>query len=198
MKSVYTDTENALLCDYFNVPRPPRLRGLSVYNETGGAYSFEDDDIPELELANAVARIALNGHEHKNGDAAPAAKTFRILGKHEVLIPRHLFTIRWVDQYLDLAWSESYYMTFFPGFERYVVSASHIPQELFDVGEVAIGWRNSGVPRMRIAEDIVTCGWADFHRHIFSKSWQSVEATGLITEDQAWTWRNKVWRFLLN
>ena len=198
MNSPYTDTENALLCDYFNIIRPEHLRGVDVFKCDGGMFVIDDRESPEIELARAVGRIALNGHSGFHLHEEQALQPQRKNGEFEALIPRHLFSIRWAEAYLDCVWTESYYMTFFPGFDRYVVTAIQSPNELFDLEEIAIGWRTIGLPRLELAEDIVTHSWKELHSKIISRAWQSVERAGLVSEDCACMWRNRVWRLLLN
>ncbi|MBU3667608.1 MAG: hypothetical protein FGM53_03600 [Rhodocyclaceae bacterium] len=198
MNSIYTDTEKALLCDYFNIQRPTALQQLNLYKNDHVTVLLDDQELPEIELASAVGQIALNGHCSDNSFLKKGVTAPRKNGDHEVLIPRLLFTIRWPDSFMDDAWTESYYITFFPGFDRYVVTASQSPNETFDLDEVAIGWRYAGEPRLKIAEDIITQSWQELHGKLSGGAWQSVEKSGLVSMNEACMWRNHVWRFLLN
>lgn len=198
MSSLYSDIEAALLCDYFNIQRPRHLVFKDVFKGSDEGCLLMSLDLPEIELANAVGRIALNGHSMMDGGQGDSIGFRRMNGEHEALIPRHLFSIRWPGDCGEEDWIESYFMTFFPDFDRYVVTACQSPNNSLDFEEVAIGWRNSGSPRLEIAEDIVTHSWRELHGMIIGSAWQTVERAGLVSEDVACMWRNHVWRLLLN
>ena len=198
MNSLYSDIETALLCDYFNIKRPIHLTLKDMFSGSDESYHLQTLELPEIELANAVGRIALNGHSMMDGHQNNPNSFRRMNGEHEALIPRHLFSIRWPGDCGEEDWIESYFMTFFPDFDRYVVTACQSPNSTLDFEEVAIGWRSTGCPRLKIAEDIVTNSWRELHSMIINSAWHTVERSGLISEDEACMWRNHVWRLLLN
>ena len=196
MNSPYVDSELAILCDYFNVARPKRLESYDSFVNVNGMFPNEGH-VSEIELANAVGKIALNEQSLSySGHGGCAQK--RRNNEQEVLIPRLLFSIGWNDSFGESSWTETYYMTFFPVFNRYVVTACQSPNDVLDMEEVAIGWRYIGEPRLKIAEAIVTESWKELHAKITNGAWKCVNKTGLVTEDDACMWRNKVWRLFLN
>lgn len=202
MTNLYTPTEQAILCDYFNEARPQKIRDLDLYAECAGVYVHRARYSDEFELSNAVARIALKRIQNKlpvwacidkDGEFVVA----RVYEEHEPqgaeLLPLYLFMINWADSGPGFSWPESYHLVWLPGFDRYVVTASQDSPDCYGFEDIAIGHAPFAVDRKQLAKEIIRDWWDSQYQNNDQAEWECLFGTGFITSHEAYAWRDEVW-----
>ena len=212
MQDVFFPAEHAILCDWFGIPRPPSLEGVSTY---ASAEQEDDQDDPQrpilivanevgtidLELPNAVARICLNAiqarlpqfvvveGQRQMASRVPDARRQRAIE----LLPQRLFTINWADTAPGISWPEAYYVTPIPGYDRLVVTASQESSDAWGCDDIAIGWFPIETPIEQGAKQIITAKWKELADNYGQQKWAYLFDTGLIDRDTADQWADEVW-----
>lgn len=178
MKDPFHPVEHAILCDYFGIPRPVALAGLSID-------SCSDDDETEqplgpilvepaehgvfsdLGLDNAVARIVLVGVQDqlphwiafgRGGQVVRGRDPWRRKATGVALLPRFLFEINWGDSAPGISWPERYHYCAIPGYDRSVVTVSVDSPESHGYTDFAIDWFPDAEP-WRVACRRIVTGW---------------------------------------
>lgn len=201
MSNLYTETERAILCDYFQVPRPVELEGLNIFAECPGVFVHKARYSDEFELKNAVARIALKRVQEKlpvwacsdkDGEITVARVYEDHPGQEVELLPQYLFMINWADSGPGFSWPEAYYLVWFPEFERYVVTASQDSPDSYGFEDIAIGHSTFGQDRKEVSGKIIT-GWWEEGRSHDQEEWVCLFGTGFISSHEACAWRDEVW-----
>lgn len=203
LNDCYTDTERAFLCDYFGIKRPESLVEVDVYQPVSkGVYVKSGQYSSEYDVPNAVARLALARIQ----DSLPAWAGVNDKGEYfssrqytrsEVAMvnyhPQHLFTINWADSGPGFSWPEAYYLVWLPVFERYVITASQDSPDCYGFEDVAIGWQFFDEDRVELAKDIILANWGSVHKPNYEEGWAYLFGTGLVSEDEANSWREEIW-----
>lgn len=202
MNNVYTTTERAFLHDYFCLQRPDELRNVDVYEPADGIFLDRSDNGEDIELKNAVARLALKRVQ----DRLPAWSTLDSKGtfieprryfdsddREIELMPQHLFTINWADSGPGFSWPESYHLVWFPEFDRYVVTASQDSTDAWGAEDLAVGFGPFSEDWIQVAHDILFDYWDQEHKPYVEEGWIEVLDAGFIPEHIAITWRDEVW-----
>ena len=199
----YTDVERAFLCDYFGIKRPERLSGIDVYQPVrSGVYVKPGEYSSEYDVPNAVARLALariqeclpawagvNDSGHYFTSRQYTRSEIAMVNYH----PQHLFTINWADSGPGFSWPEAYYLVWLPVFERYVVTASQDSPDCYGFEDIAIGWQFFSDDRVAIAKEIILANWGSVHKPNYEEGWAYLFGTGLVSEDEANSWREEIW-----
>ncbi len=199
----YTDIERAFLCDYFGIKRPERLVSLDVYQPVrSGVYVKPGEYSSEYDVPNAVARLALariqeclpawagvNDSGHYFTSRQYTRSEIAMVNYH----PQHLFTINWADSGPGFSWPEAYYLVWLPVFERYVVTASQDSPDCYGFEDIAIGWQFFSDDRVAIAKEIILANWGSVHKPNYEEGWAYLFGTGLVSEDEANSWREEIW-----
>lgn len=211
MESIYTDVERSFLHDYFGLERPRALWNVDVYDESNGdGVTLRDEsNYPGVNLANGVARLALSrleflGRGWNNHDSLPyllskgcARDGFE--GYYDIdLYPLYLFGVNWSLPPDSTALPEYYYLTWFPEFDRYVVTASVNNKATYGVSDFAIGWDTASNKRIELCHEIIRTYWEDVHKPFNGFGWSEITSNGLISEDLAVDWRNETWPILIS
>lgn len=206
---LYHPVEQALLADYFGVLRPEALRHLDIWEpdpraprksvhveaDSGGGTSNE------WALPNAVARLALSRIQDRlpqwyasRGHEVIAGRTYHQAGESDVLLlPLHLFTINWADSGPGMSWPEAYHLTWFPVFDRFVVTASADSTDAWGYEDRALGHFGMGGDRISQAREIVTAFWRmQFHKWE-QDHWAYLLDTGAVDSAGAYAWGKDVW-----
>lgn len=131
MQDFFSPTEHALLCDYFHIEHPLELKHINIRIEPAHAGHWVNSDC-DRDLAAAVAHIALAVIQGRltqcasvcDGEVTLYRQRFDRPSRSVVLLPQHLFTINWADSAPGVSWPESYYVTYFPEYDRFVVTES--------------------------------------------------------------------------
>lgn len=206
MNSIYTDVERAFLHDYFGSERPRSLLQIDIYDESegNGIRLHNDSNYPGVNLANAVARLALSrleilgqgwgdGHGSNQGRSVTSFRDGYDGFCDIDLYPLYLFGVDWaLPTDLD-CFPEYYYLTWFPEFDRYVVTASVNTKETYGVSDFAIGWDSASNKRIELCQDVIRSYWDDVHKPFNGFGWGSVISTGLVPEHLAQEWKLATW-----
>ncbi|MCU0843009.1 MAG: hypothetical protein MUC79_15030 [Thiobacillaceae bacterium] len=209
MKSLYYRVEQALLRDYFGLPRPAHLAGVDILqpdrHAPRKAVRVEPDSSGstdgEWALPNAVARIALSRIQGRlpqwyrgDGRNGVFGRTLRERGDTGLLLmPLHLFTLNWADSGPGFSWPEAYHVTFFPGFERHVVTASADSPDTWGYEDRAIGWFGPDLAPVEGARSIVTGFWRDQVNDRNQGRWAYLFDEGAVSDEEANAWADAVW-----
>ena len=93
-------------------------------------------------------RNSLNRKEHKRHKDARLAFN-----------PQLICTINWADSGPGFSWPESYHVTYLPGFDKFVVTASRDGPDAWGCDDHAIGVANGGLSPVDAAKEVVTEFW---------------------------------------
>ena len=152
----------------------------------------DEDEVPAIE--NAVARLALEhietrlpqwaavyadgrietARKNRKGDEKPI-RTIK-------LFPQLICEINWASTGPGVSWPEVYYVTFLPGYDVYVVTASQDSPDLHGYTDEAIAWFTRDKPFKKSIFRAIHNYWEDFT--CFSQ-WDYFVFPGLINERQA-------------
>jgi hypothetical protein len=190
---VFTAKERATLAEFFNHAGEPGQPGIAVLPEL-----IEEED---KELAAEVGAIALaTVQDRLLNFTTIGPEGFRSTRKPKVsqlrrvmVVPRYLFMIDWAMSAPGISWPEAYYVTFIPGFDRFVVTASRDSDDLYGCCDHAIGWFGEGVDPKAAALAIVKAWWEmarDCQEHT---GWFCFLDAGSVGEDEATALREDVW-----
>lgn len=210
LRTLYDDSEIAILYDWLEWQRPAPLQGLHLPvhddDDTGeggpvrllrsaGGYSDQNA------LSNAVARLVLTGIQHRlpqwavvqAGGRVQYARTRRPTRKAQVeVLPQHLFTINWADSGPGFSWPEAYHVTFLPAFECYVVTASQDSPDVHGYTEEAIGHFDREADRKSSIERIIRDWWC-WQADTGQPRWAYLFNVGEINAETAEKWCDVVW-----
>lgn len=200
---LYHPQEHAIIAEWLQRKPPancPDVHDLPFYDEEPpgpvglrrSSAGYEDLDAA---LKNAVARIALERAEYRlpqwaairpDGEVVTGRK-YRKAADRPVrtisLLPQLLCEINWADTGPGLSWPEAYHVTWFPGYDEYVVTASQDSPDVHGYTEIAIGHFKPGVNLRKSVSRVIKAYWAEFAEH--GEHWQHFLVPGLLSEDQA-------------
>lgn len=206
MTTIFHPVEQAILCDYFGVPRPKHCRNVDITRppdeQPDSICVIDIGNDSELALKNAVARIALEAIQDRLPNCAVFSaeegvalcrKRFTQPNRPVELLPIPLFTINWADSAPGFSWPECYHATFVPGFGRYVVTAALDSPDVHGYTELAIGWFPDKQEIKAGAHDVIVAWWRWQHDSWGQAPWAYVWDEYLISEDTAEDWADEIW-----
>ena len=149
----------------------------------------------DLELDNEVASILLdtvqtrlpNFHcRHKDGTEVHG-RNFQGLKKRKIqLLPLHLFSINWALTAPGLDWPETYLVTYVPGHNVRIVTASQDSDECWGYTDLAIGFcKPHRSPEFGV-KNVIRSWWSQIPNAI--SPWSIFTSGGLIDEERAEKW----------
>lgn len=125
-------------------------------------------------------RVILNRQAHKRHEDARLSFN-----------PQLICTINWAQSGPDFSWPEAYHLTYLPGFDRFVVTASRDGPDVWGCADHAIG---SGDGRGSAkATQIIMEFWRTQSDDWEQPRWACVFQEGLVDEEAANLWANEVW-----
>ena len=170
-------------------------QGIGTY--PGASSSLADDD--EYALRNAVARICLsNVQEDLPQWAAVNIEGELKLGRkvkdqsqlpERILLPKHLFTINWAYS-LSGPWPEAYHVTYLPGWDVHVVTASLDTDELYGYEDFALGWFKGKEDPADGSKDILINYWNKLYCENDQSHWEELREVDLGDPNG---WAEEVW-----
>lgn len=158
----------------------------------------ESDPTADLELRNSVASRLLAPIQNRlpqcliscGGESQLTRAELPRPPQSVIPLPQHLFMINWADSGPGISWPEDYYVSFVPGFERFVVTASMDSPDCWGFTDLAIGSFAGDVPLKAGAHAVITGWWSAQHGEY---PWAYVWGEGLISQEIADGWRDEVW-----
>lgn len=107
--------------------------------------------------------------------------------------PKHLLTINWADSGPGFSWPESYYITYLPAFEKYIVTASRDGEDAYGCTDHAIGFANGNLSELEAAKHAITQNWREQSSDWDQARWAYLFAEGLVDRAMATQWADEVW-----
>ena len=218
LRELYDDIELAIVFDWLGVERLAELKDVDITKEWHD--EEEDWDAPgeirllqfvykeygDVALSNAVARLVLSKVQNrlpewamvKEGQVIRARKYFSYRRHSIEPIPRFQLEINWADSGPGFSWPETYYSTFLPGFELFIVTASQDCSDAYGVTDEAIdcflvdGKFSSEKHLAGVRKSI--CGWWKYQADGWDQArWEYLFSDGEVDSDTAIAWADEVW-----
>ena len=161
-----------------------------------------DVDYEPTDLRNDVARIALSVIQKRlpqvamfsgDGTVTLGRQKFDAPARTVMPLPQYLFMINWADSAPGISWPEAYHVTFVPGFDRYVVTASQDSSDMWGVTELAIGYFGAGVAQLDGCRSVITDWWRMQGSSADQPRWAYVWEEGTVSAAEAGDWAEDVW-----
>ena len=154
-------------------------------------------------LQIAVAQILL----HKDQDSLPQWATITSDGERVTnrrrhrrhkearlnFNPRLLFSINWATNGPGFEWPEAYYVTYVPGLEKYVFTASRDGDDVWGCEDHAIGAADKTDALQKAARKVLTSYWKEQADGWDQRRWEGCVEEGLVDKRAAKTWAEAVW-----
>lgn len=201
MQDFFSPTERALLFEYFEIKCPEELQEIDIRSKPdyGGIWVDQKGD---KALESAVAQIALSVIQSRlpqcgivyEDEVKLLRQPFTRPSRTVVPLPQFLFMINWADTAPGLCWPEAYHVTYIPGFERYVVTASMDSPDMWGVTELAVGSFDADTPLLVGCQNVL-CDWWDGQRNMEQGRWAYVWDEGMINTATANDWADAVWSY---
>jgi hypothetical protein len=206
--AMYAPVEQAILADYFqfklpelddlNLWEPDRTQPEAIHLAPDSSGSRDTDRA----VANAVARISL-------GRVQTALPQFAVCYPDRIefgreinkapsrpveTLSRHLFTIDWAMTAPGVSWPEAYYLTWLPGVERWVVTASRDTPEVGGYCDTTLGHFKAEQPVLEGAGSILIGMWGDQYLEYDQQRWEVFFNAGMVDRATALSWAAEVWK----
>lgn len=160
------------------------------------------DDIPDqVPVAHAVAILALSrvqerlpqcGVVNDQGYLTLTRQAFPRWRADIVVLPQFLFMINWADSAPGISWPESYFATYLPVFDRFIVTASQDCPDMWGVTDLAIGSFAADRDLTTGAGEVITAWWSMQRNHDQDR-FAYVWSEGRVGHEQANHWADTVW-----
>ena len=160
----------------------------------------------DLELDNAVASILLdtmhdrlpNYRWYDREGKLNSVRGKKVLKQRKIqLLPIHLFSINWAYSAPGLDWPESYSVTYVPGHNVRIVTASADSDDMWGYTDLAIGWCKPYRTPEFGTKKIIQTWWRNIHVSL-GHPWEDVYSTGLVDADRAEKWALEVYGSWIN
>lgn len=160
------------------------------------------DSCDVTELQNAVARICLAEIQDRLPQWSCGREDGIIFARPPIergdrlltpLAPQRLMCINWADSGPGLSWPEEYHVTWLPGFDRHVVTASVDSPDVHGVTDWAIGWFSGKADPLKSSKRLIARWWR-IQRDNGQGRWAYLFDAGLISEEEAARMGDRVWR----
>ena len=192
MQSPYTPTEEAILCDYFGMPRSVGLEDIDVFEPVEiGRHVTRSACFEELWIPAAVARIALAHVQHRLPEWGGNRPVWKEHAYSSELLARHLFTVATGDDKEDPCWPVAYHVVRFPKFDRYIVVVSEDSDEFMGIAEYAIGWFLPDRGWQVGSKEVIVRFWNGGTFGWRPQPWETVMEEGDISASTAMAWAGK-------
>jgi len=107
---------------------------------------------------------------------------------------RLLFSINWATSGPGFQWPEAYHVTFVPGLERHIFTASRDGRDANGCEDHAIGAADKTDDLQQAARKVLTSYWREQVDGWDQGRWESCIEEGLIDNRTAHAWAEAVWR----
>jgi len=154
-------------------------------------------------ISNGVARLVLSAIQHRlpqwssySEEQGHVRYNRRFTARRDAAVeflPKYLFTINWADSGPGFSWPESYYATYLPGFNCYVVTASQDGSDTHGVADEAIGAFPADTTLEQGAHDVIVGWWGHQAATWDQYRWAYLFGVGEILNETADDWADEIW-----
>ena len=109
------------------------------------------------------------------------------------LEPQLVCCINWADSGPGYSWPESYHVTYIPGLEKFIVTASRDGADAFGCADHALGWGSAAEGELLVAKRIIQGFWEHQRNEWDQERWAYLFDEGLINETTANSWAEEIW-----
>lgn len=189
------DEMAVLKCYIEGASESPQIR--SFYDELRIAETCE---VPRGAIA--VAQILLHEIQDSLPQWASVGESGAILNrkKHRrhkdarlVFSPLLVCTVNWADSGPGISWPESYHVTYLPGFDRFVVTASRDGDDVWGCSDHAIGVADGKLGPTEAAKELILNFWRIQYGGWNQDRWAYLFDEGLISTKTAGKWADEIW-----
>ena len=145
-----------------------------------------------LALANVQSRLPQCGIVTADGQLKLTREQLQLWRQDVVLLPQFLFMINWADSAPGISWPETYYVTYLPLIDRYIVTASLDCPDMWGVTDLAIGSFDAGCDLLTGSGEVISAWWA-MQRNHGQERFAYVWSEGRVSSDLADHWADQVW-----
>jgi hypothetical protein len=162
-------------------------------------------DVPVSRLSIAVAHILLH-HIQETLPQWTAVRDGTVMEnrtKHrrhaDALLsfsPKLICTINWADSGPGFSWPEAYHVTYLPGFDKFVITASRDGDDMWGCADHAIGVADGILDPIEAAKNVIIEYWrsqVDGPDGWDQSRWAYLFDEGLIDDKAANDWADEVW-----
>jgi hypothetical protein len=107
--------------------------------------------------------------------------------------PQLLFSINWATSGPGFEWPEAYYVTYVPGLEKYVFTASRDGDDAWGCEDHAIGSADKTDGLQEAARKVLTSYWKEQADGWDQQRWEGCIEEGLVDDRAANAWADDVW-----
>lgn len=140
------------------------------------------DSLPQWAATTNDGTLVTNRKRHKRHKGARLHFT-----------PQLLFSINWATSGPGYNWPEEYRITYLPGFEKYVFTASRDGDDMWGCADHAIGAAEKSDNIQEAARKILTGYWRTQSENGGQQRWEDCLAEGLVNRRTALAWADEVW-----
>ena len=107
--------------------------------------------------------------------------------------PQEVFCVNWADTAPGISWPESYHVTYIPGFDKHVVTASRDGDDAWGCVDHAIGFAEGHLSSEEAARQAITAFWQYQYSSWDQSRWAYLFAQGIVDTDTADSWAKEIW-----
>ena len=107
--------------------------------------------------------------------------------------PKLALTVNWADSGPGFSWPESYYVTYFPSLNVYIVTASRDGDDAWGCSDHAIGHASGELSPTEAAKACITAYWQSQQDGWDQPRWAYLFDEGLIDTTTADAWAEEIW-----
>jgi hypothetical protein len=200
--------EQAILCDWLERERPPVASDITLKVEDSEVGSGPITLVPsyygdtsEFTLANAVARLVLDGIQNRlpssaigYGGSVVLTRDYTAKSSRKLdLLPRFLFQINWANSGPGISWPVAYYLAWLPVYDVFVVTESADSPEALGYCDRALGWFGVDTPVTEGAKRVIAGDWQHRYDEWGQEQWEHFLDAGLVSSGEVWSWAAEVW-----
>jgi hypothetical protein len=207
---LYRPIERAVLAKYLQIPdpRPDDLADLDPTRPVPRRWSERRDGIApqrsetgsnHLVVENAVARICLEPIANELPQWAAIANGSIVRGRarsrsrsNRRLAPVHLLTVNWGDSGPGFSWPEAYHVTWLPGYDASLVTASADCPDTHGYCDRAVGWFSGRSDFVESAARVLAAYWVS-QLEFGQERWEYLFDEGALNERAAHRSADSVW-----
>ncbi|NTW83498.1 MAG: hypothetical protein HGB36_09050 [Chlorobiaceae bacterium] len=157
----------------------------------------DSNKVAQISLFSVQRRLPQGLSIREDGSAIVGRKRWdcAVHMRNDVIFPAHLFEINWDDSQPGLSWPETYYATYLPGYDIYVVSTSVDSADTYGYMDLALGFFHKDMTEdvALKAGSVIQSWWQYLHEAVYKPVWKEFIKPGLIDAERAVLLRDEVW-----